>query len=873
MDVILNLVMMLMTLKFLELGYRALSARIQNNNHRNIEAPTGHNASDVQIISTPESSGDFRGNEQTPSEEINSNEAQTNEMIKAQKEMMEMNCEDCRKSMKTDLFPASMELEKIIGASEFPHENEIVSFLDLHICKCSCKHLTLHQQCASPPKSKKSTDPNVNTDSRYFCVNCESTVSEIDVALTALKCLEKSTKPYEFAYIYKKLKKYRLDFIPSMAAEHAPNEIKHRVRNRIEKCNFKGKRSMLARLDLDMMDMNSDSQADIINSFLQNSLGDSDPTTDGKVNDYLNRLQPSEETKKILLNLLSVIKEQHVKTKRGLCKSLMYVCFKHFSKKEILRIISKMLLSEQYFLLNTLQTATQKKHFFRRYKSLRSAKKLPRALNILIAVENNFKDPANSILLGECIDKKADAVAACISAKPFKSLEFEYAPIFIYLKRIFKLGSKRGNGDKKKNILFYESLLSYLLYNMVENPKRISNSTRDRTLAMLLKVIIFYSKKSNFKLNKSPFVKPLFMLLDAYLVKDNLKLDLTAEEHREMLLLRALNHNTPALLDNKTNELSDRDTQMFLVKELIKRGRSFMEESFSWMPWNDELVYKNENYERFIHDLCYSPMFPSFVLPKRLEDDISDNCKFYRHSDTGFLPFCTQFYMLVDFENWQESDVLEWCERVNFIDFLYDPHIITNKQNKYFFVRKHFKTILKYILDNAGDNIYVECELVARCWRISATSSFGCREDIFTSLAAAKNGYFHANIYFLMNRKRLGKKIARDVIDKIHALHKDDNSVANDALVLQKKFIEFIKSWEETDIILSCDSVELRVIVRSLLGFLQEIRTTGLHTQFKDIVENSNAICKIKKEYKDFYRVMAESLDFIPQAALDLYVL
>ncbi|KAI5152554.1 hypothetical protein ENBRE01_2916, partial [Enteropsectra breve] len=810
--------------------------------------------------------------------------ARINANIEAQIKVMEKNCELCKKPMNVDLFPASMTLEKISGISKYPYESDIVSSFDLHVRQCVCERVFIHQHCSSLFDSTVREDEYFYPFDSRRCNNCDKSMLNTDILQTAMKCLLNSTKSYEFAYIYKTLKKYEHNIstvilITSMEALDTAEEIK----KKIEKCSFKGKRSMLASLDLYKICLTAEPSVDILCNFLQYSLGDVVKDKSSFWSHFMEEFEEDEQIREFLMKSVYFIREEHVEKKFVLCRSLIYTALENLSHADILTLISGLLLSEKYFLLSTLQEATVENQFATLNPECWGAQNLPNTFTILSIVENDIRDATKSILLSGTIDKRAEAVAKCISAKPWVDLENEYAPIFIYLKRLYKLKSKSST-NKKKEILFYENLIMHLLVNMNEVSK-LNAFYQGNELITFLKVCIFYRiKYKNIASEQSPFIAYLFELIDAYeSAYDSdyesefesewkTKIHLPVDERREVMALRAMNCNINHISDQTLMDLLDsKDTQILLAERFIKRGRSMMQEGIEYVPLIIKNNYTPEEYRQFLYDLCHSTHLPYFTLRSVILEDLSSLCKDYPVTEMGFLPLLPSFYELLDCEEWLEEDVLEWCEKANFIAFLNEHLNTTDEEIKFKFVRRHFRMILRYVLETAGNNGRVEAELVAKCWRICSDKvNDGCEGMIYNDMAGEKNGYFHANIYFLLNRKELGQEIGMDVMAEIHGQHVYDNSEMRDVIELQKKFIEYIKAWEETDIALSCDSKDISVQIRTLYDKLEEIRGTRLPALFKEIVENSNAILKLEKVNSDFYEAMAEALDFIPEAAMAL---
>ncbi|KAI5151213.1 hypothetical protein ENBRE01_1975 [Enteropsectra breve] len=461
-------------------------------------------------------------------------------------------------------------------------------------------------------------------------------------------------------------------------------------------------------------------------------------------------------------------------------------------------------------------------------------------------------------------------MAKYISAVPFEFVRHEYSSIYIYLKRMYKAKSK------KEYKLFCDNLIACLYQNVTGSRYSPRNSMTNGIAN--LKICMFYCKKYGYNLHQSSFLAEIFKQLDnGFKLKQEGTIGaenhLTPDERREILALRAMNCNSRFSLEEPM-ELLDKVTQKSLAEKFTSRGHSLRQEGLQIVPQICKKFCKSEQYKRFLHDLCHSPVLPICAINTRVLKDLLKECKKYSRAEAGFLPLLPKCYEMLGCEKWQENEVMMWCVRNNFADWLRSHPDASYEKNrpvsdyKYEFVKRHFKTILRYLLDKTGDNICVEAELVAKCWMVAHGE---CNNEIFSALAAAKNGYIHANIFYLLNLKGLGSDIAKEVVDKVIKNNNNVCAEAHDALEAQKKYVSFVKKWEETDIILSSVSMDLSVIIRSAIEKLEKIRETELLVLFDDFVKHATALKNIKEKNGDFYITMAESLDFIPQAAIDLY--
>ncbi|KAI5152041.1 hypothetical protein ENBRE01_2524 [Enteropsectra breve] len=798
-------------------------------------------------------------------------EEEKKEKLEFQKGVMTSRCHRCRNIMSFKLFPESMRLEKIMGISEYPYETEIITSFDLHIKQCLRKCSTFHQYCYAKDFCAQSESGFFCDKDLHKCTFCGCNMTIELFSKTALKSLYKSTKPYEFAYIYKTLKRYNGgDISACLKQTTAPTANSQKIKAKVNKCQFKGKNSILASLDFVMLNANSNNKAAVLGRFMKHSLSDSILDGSSFWKDFVARCKDPDELRDCLMTAVDNVSEEFLEVDKSLYTELMYTCFKNFTNLEILHLITKCMLSKQYFLLSCLRKSSSAA-WVSWHLSLQGAEKLPSAFRVLSFLENNISSTTDSILLDGCIDKRANAIAKYISAVPYESMPHEYTVIYIYLKRMYKTQSS------KDYVHFCDSLIRHLQTDRLKSNSYSSRLTLEDGITYL-KICMFYNKKYAYKMRQSSFLSCLFdyMDLDSKWESDKANIienHISPEDCKEILALRAMNCNSRFSLEDPT-ELLKKKTQKSLAEKFVNNGNSLSQEGLQIVPQICKKFCKSEQYKRFLHDLCHSPVLPICAINTKVLKDLVKECKKFSRAEAGFLPLLSKCYEMLGCEKWQENEVMMWCVRNNFADWLRcHPDASYEKSRpasdyKYMLVKRHFKTILRYLLDKTGDNICVEAELVAKCWMVAYGE---CNNEIFSALAAAKNGYIHANIFYMLNLKGLGSDIAKEVVDKII---KNNNNVCteeHDALEAQKKYVKFVKKWEETDIILSCTSHDMSVMIRSFVATLEELKGTEVDTLFSDFVKHASALKSLKERNGEFYITMAKSLDFIPQSAIDLY--
>ncbi|KAI5151212.1 hypothetical protein ENBRE01_1974 [Enteropsectra breve] len=276
--------------------------------------------------------------------------------IEAQKEVMEQLCSLCRNPIHTKLFPVSMTLEKNMGITDYLYEYEIVNSFDFHFKQCSWKCETFHKYCYSKRYCSRNESGYFYEQDTNRCSVCSCFMSGEYFTETALVCLYKSTKPYEFAYIYKALKKYDGgDISACLGRTAAPAANAQKIKTKVEKCQFKGKNSILASLDFCMLDENSKNRVDVLSRLLRFALSDS--TLDKLVfwRSFAATCKDLYETRQCLQHAVDIISEENAVRERVFVSSLLYAYFSYFNRHEIMQLVSKAILSNQYFLLSYLE--------------------------------------------------------------------------------------------------------------------------------------------------------------------------------------------------------------------------------------------------------------------------------------------------------------------------------------------------------------------------------------------------------------------------------------------------------------------------------------------------------------------------------------
>ncbi|KAI5151216.1 hypothetical protein ENBRE01_1978, partial [Enteropsectra breve] len=808
--------------------------------------------------------------------------------IKAQKEILMQNCATCKETIVTKLFPASMKLENIMGTLNYPFENEIVSTVDFHIKQCPRKCGIFHTKCCSFYCRLDTSRGRFCGCDTSWCFDCNTSLTTESTLKTAMKCLYKSTKPYEFAYIYTALKDYDCgDIRICLSQTDAPVLYAQKIKAKIEKCQFKGKDSMIASLDFFLLNHNSENKAAILGRFLRYSLSDSFMEKRISWRAIWNKCKDNNEIRQCIISAIDTVSEENSVKEGDFYTGMLHAYFINFNEFEILQLITKCVLSKQYYLLSCLKQISSQ--FLRNHlEFLTYLRKLPRALRILGILENNFKTTSGSILLNGCIDKKAKAIASFIT-----TVASEQTAIYIYLKRFYKMQSKseKSFSYKKEYMLFCESLISQLQANLSE-PQNYRGFDSLKNGVEFLKICMFYSRRYGYAARESSFVARIFRQMDSDFKKDSrsakkIEKCLTSDERREILTLRAMNCNSEYFLYEPT-ELLGKKTQKSLAKSVVNQGRSLMREGLQIMPQICKQFCTIKQYKHFLRDVRYSVELPNCILNKEVIGDLMEECKNIPRSETGFLPLHPKFYDLLDCENWQDNEVTMWCERNNFVKWLHSfpnvkfsgNNLVLKKHNK--FIKRHFKMVLKYVLDKTENKICEEAELVAKCWLATVDCDKFYNEsnlDIFNALAATKNGYFHANIFNLLKAEKIKAKIAYSVLDKICS-HYNSEPVAEqevsesqneyvqkkkkrltdnrfskfyndcaekyEALELQNKYIKFVKKWEETDLMLTCVSLEMSVIIRSFIEKLEEIKASEVDALFNDSLKHATALNSIK---------------------------
>ncbi|KAI5153620.1 hypothetical protein ENBRE01_3217, partial [Enteropsectra breve] len=303
--------------------------------------------------------------------------------IEAQKEIMMESCAKCKKAINTEIFPASMKLESIMGTSDYPFENEIVSVVDFHIKQCPRKCGTFHKKCCSIYYCYNTSRGYFYDYDSSFCFKCNCCLTSEYSPKTAMQCLYKSTKPYEFAYVYKTLKDYDGgDIRICLVQTDDPVLNAQKIKAKIEKCQFKGKNSMLASLDFFLLNENSEDKASILGRFLRHSLSDSILVENTFWSSFLNKCKDSNEIRQCLMMTVDTVSEEFAEKERSFYTEMLHAYFMKFNKFEILQLITKCVLSKQYYLLSCLEQ-NPFQPFRNPFEFLAYLRKLPGALRIL----------------------------------------------------------------------------------------------------------------------------------------------------------------------------------------------------------------------------------------------------------------------------------------------------------------------------------------------------------------------------------------------------------------------------------------------------------------------------------------------------------
>ncbi|KAI5151552.1 hypothetical protein ENBRE01_2213 [Enteropsectra breve] len=797
--------------------------------------------------------------------------------IAFQKQVLEKRCAYCNKLLCLKLFPASVSFEKIMGISEFPYKYEVVSSFDLHIKRYGKGCFIIHQFCSLLSVKNKSEEKKFYGFDFSWCLCCGLPSSNIDVSEKALESLLNSSKPYEFAYIHRTIIRYYGDIRGVLEQTDADVETAQKIITSAEKCEFKGKKSLLASLRFYIMDRDTKDKINIIGNFIEYSLYDSKVNHSEYWENVLELCTDEEEIKKCLLNANNLLNQMTVEKYVFFFGGYMRACARYFSEVELLRFITLNLFSSKCFLLCFLEVALDV-ITVSMFPELKGLNKLPSAFRTLNIVESYFTNVDDSTLTKGQMSVASIAVARIITSKPYYEIAFEAMPIFVYIKRLYKL--KNRNQDKKNYMFFCDNLVLFLLKSYdVDEEAEIEDNLKIYGKLMVLKVSLFYNKIFKYSMHQRLFLANTFEALDQWdennkMVSKMIENHFSVEERKEILLLRVLN-SCSKVNSERQMILCPQGTEKVVANELVKHGRLLMREGLESVPLMCRVFSKNDQYKDFLRDMCYSKQLHLCSLDSKIIEDLSRECKSYPRLDTGLLPLLQEFYVLLDCENWQKNEVLEWCEKVNLVDILADLYQDERyKTVKYRFIKTHFTTILQYVLDKAADvvnDVAVLLEVI--CWLSSlAGNNHKYFVHIFDALSASKNGYFHANIYFLMNCKSTRQVIVFHLMDKLIEQNHSASVPPRGVLELQHKYLKFIKEWEKTDVILKFDPAMLECGFSCLVEKLEKIQNLKqLQVLFADFVKSSSALKVIKRENLTFYKLRIDSMEFIPQLLIERF--
>ncbi|KAI5151023.1 hypothetical protein ENBRE01_1846 [Enteropsectra breve] len=475
---------------------------------------------------------------------------------------------------------------------------------------------------------------------------------------------------------------------------------------------------------------------------------------------------------------------------------------------------------------------------------------------------------------------------------PESPIKSEISIIFIYLKRLYKLKTSANKSNQDKEYLhFCDSLCK----NLTESLWYLSVVQR----LTVIKVCFFYNRKYSYIMHQSSFLNEVFDGIDKILAnsEEHVKFGFTELEFNEMIALRALNYDKAIRLKEKASikDYSTTDSkecllarcasyyslnenaQKYLALNLMTRGRLLSTEGLEKIPQLCKNYCIEDEYRLFLKDVCFAKHLPNCIIESEILNDLASESINYSKNETGMLPLLSDFYIRLNCEAWQENEVLEWCMGVDFLSLIDNLDKNNSKKCGIPFIKKHFRSILRYIIDSARDDESIEeqAEKIVKCWQAASYGQNNCVVSIFEALAASKNGYFHANIFYLMNRKTHGEQIVETLLDKIANRNYTDNESINtdesNDLELQKAFVEYVKTWEEHDVSLFCSSTILDKKIKILVGGLKKIKIDKLEDLFKAFLKHCTSLNAIKKNHSNFYKEMTKSLDYIPQAALDAY--
>ncbi|KAI5151190.1 hypothetical protein ENBRE01_1961 [Enteropsectra breve] len=787
--------------------------------------------------------------------------------IESQVKVLGKICPFCNESLNSDLFPASFTLKKITGISRFPYEERSVCTVGLHVKKCfSCQEKAYHRECFLFRTPKNASGYSLVSFGE--CLECGKVETSDERFSVIMNCLEKSTRPYELAYICKTLGKYKEDLVTVLKSNNTSSSFVEKITKKVKKCQFKGKRYLISSLELYLHDKDMDSFENdqiiaVLCKYLNNTVED---PKEHKYYVWEKLLEKCTDNKKIAEYIMKIIEcftEEHAEKHKSFCKWMLYSYLNLSNRRESVQFIRKYLFSKHSFLFSCLELAVplhQTRNALQ--KNIRS-KNLYTAADLVNVVEQGLQKMSHSF------GKHAYEAGSCFSAIPLDEKKQDFIPLIFYLKKIMKLAQElesNNSRELKNQYLFYNTLATRILSSngSLPLPNQIA----------LLKICMFYNKQYRSVIQKSSFLAFLFKDLSFLFISDatgfeNLIISLSEKEFNEMIILKALNHNRKELLyrfDIPVEEFK----MKYAAESLASNGRNLMYVGLKTVPQLCKKHCSSAEYKRFLHDVCFATQLPLCTLADEIADDLLVESTNYPVHDTGLLPLIPRFYDSLRCEAWLEKDVAQWCERNNFPELIYTLWNAEGKNIKYRFIKRHLKTILQHVLDKTGDIVSTkeQAELVVWCWGNALDGEKESILNIFEALAALPNGYYHANIFFLMHRAKHGTEIARRLMERIISTNKQNG---NDAFKLQMKFIEFTKAWEAIDVILEAKPKCTWQTRCNLIDKLERLRNTRLEGLFADFMGSSSALDSIKEHHGNFYSQMLAALDYIPQAALGAY--
>ncbi|KAI5153687.1 hypothetical protein ENBRE01_3222, partial [Enteropsectra breve] len=696
---------------------------------------------------------------------------------------MTKKCPHCHEPLSTDLFPASLILENLMGISSLPYKNKVVSTVELHVKRCtSCRKGLYHRKCllfSMQDKTRK-----LLSISSVQCSSCGKKESRERCLFVLLKCLHNSSMPYELGYIYKILKKYGVDLLSVLKKNNTSNTSVNKIENIVTKCQFKGRENFISSLEFYLHDKNMDSYENdqiitVLCKYLRNTVKDPEKN---KVYFWDKLFKKCADDTKIAIYIVKIIEcitEEHVKEDELFCKWIVYTFFNNTNRSKSVEFISKYLFSKHYFIFNCLETATAKDREGSRINRFVQSKKLYTAAFLARIVEHGLKEMKKKSFLRERIEDQAWAAAKCYYVIPPEAGTPVRIPLFFYIKKTFKLAKVLQDNNSREitnQYIFYNNLARSLLVN--ESLKPLAEEI------YLLNICMFYNRKYRSVSQQSSFLAFLFKHL-SYLFSlnnksfENLIISLSEKEFNEMIILKALNHNRKELYERFNIPLEEFNMK-YAAESLVSNGRNLMYVGLETVPQLCKKHCSSDEYKRFLHDICFATQLPLCTLADEIADDLLVESTNYPVHDTGLLPLIPRFYDSLRCEAWLEKDVLQWCERNNFPELIYTLWNAADKNIKYRFIKRHLKTILQHVLDKTGDIVSTkeQAELIVWCWGNALDGEKESILDVFEALAALPNGYYHANIFFLMHRAEHGTEIARRLMERIISTN---NQNGNDA--------------------------------------------------------------------------------------------